>query len=547
MLVSDFNQLFDLKTLEIRGALDGQFVLKFDEPIAWIQHLNLEHVQLEASATMKFRPNLEDIDPSQNFHYVPSSERHEYNISLVAVDEEDVEIVPYEIYKAEQLTNEIILRTISFYGWDNLKVLKIQSCHIETLYWEMFDGLVNLEHLSLESNGIRDLSPFCFYGVPNIKTLSLAHNEILDLNYRSLAGLLQLQLLDMSHNDVAKLSEQTFPPFPKLEIFDLRENPINSIFPATFGVMNASQVLLMGSESVAMELNAAEPFAHLDKLAHLEIARLHVPKLDESTFKSLDRLEVLRIKSGRIPRIEFDTFTKMLALRELHMTQCEIEEISMDTFFGAKRLEIVDLSRNRIRVIPPGLFDSQHDIVEIYLNNNQLTALPSDIFKLNSLKLIHLMENPWTCTCEMRQWRQSVVNKIRAGRLEAVSKCEETMRQSKSVKCETSYVANYSFDHRMSPKCEQPMDVQGKSVFYALRRVMQCKAAAPREVKVQRTKFTNAQKLQIIAQHMQERKKKERKAKIQQYRLQQRGRVESLKVQRIVDDSDDVSNDLPKY
>lgn len=220
----------------------------------------------------------------------------------------------------------------------------------------------------------------------------------------------------------------------------------------------------------------------------------------------------------------------------------------MDTFFGAKRLEIVDLSHNRIRVIPPGLFDSQHDIVEIYLNHNRLTALPSDIFKLNSLKLIHLMENPWTCTCEMRQWRQSVVNKIRAGRLEAVSKCEETMRQSKSVKCETSYVANYSFDHRMSPKCEQPANVQGKSVFYALRRVMQCKAAAaPRVVKIQRTKFTDAQKREMIVQHMRERKKKERKAKVQQYRLQQRGRVESLKVQRIVDDSDDISNDLRKY
>lgn len=545
-MVSDFNQLFDLKTLEIRGSKDGWFVLKFDEPISWIHHLNLEHVHLEASESMKFRPNLDEIDPSQNFHYVPSSERAvEYNISLITVhdDDEDVEIVPYEVYKQEKLSSEMQLKAISFYGWDNLKVLKIQECWMDDLHWEMFDGLSSLEHLSLEGNGIRELSPFTFYGTPNIKTLSLAHNEILDLNYRSLAGLLQLQLLDMSHNDIAKLSEQTFPPFPNLAIFDLRENPIQSIFPSTFGVMNKTQVLLLGAENVAMELNAEQPFESLSMLIYLELQRLHVPKFDENTFRPLEKVEVLKIRSGKIPLIEFDTFTKMLLLRELHLTHCEIEEISMDTFFGAKRLEIVDLSHNKIRVIPPGIFDNQHDIVEIYLNNNQLTALPSDIFKLNSLKLIHLMENPWTCTCEMRNWRQTVVNKIRGGRLEAISKCDE-LRQSKNSKCETTYASNYIFDHRMSPKCNAPSAVQGKTIFYAMRRVFQCKQPASTAKINRKTKFSEAQKREMIARHMQERKKKERKAKIQQYRLQQRGRIENFRAEfsRVLDD--DISNDL---
>lgn len=548
VLVSDFNQLFDLKTLEIRGSKDMHFVVKFDEPIPWIQNLNLERVHLEAAETMKFRPNLEDIDPSQNFNYVPSSERNEYNISFVAITEEDIEIVPYEVYKQEKMTQEIQSKTISFFGWDNLKVLKIHECGMEDLYWEIFDGLSNLEHLSLEGNRIRELSPFTFYGTPNIKSLSLAHNEILDLNYRTLAGLLQLQLLDMSNNDIAKLSEQTFPPFPNLEIFDLRENPIKSIFPSTFGVMNKTQVLLLGTDNVAMEFNADQPFEFLSKLIYLEIQRLNAPKFDESTFKSLEKLEVIKIKSGKIPLIEFDTFTSMLNLRELHLTNCGIEEISMDTFFGAKKLEIVDLSNNQIRVIPPGIFDDQHEIVEIYLNNNHLTALPSDIFKLNSLKMIHLMENPWTCTCEMKNWRQAVVNKIRGGKLESVTKCDE-MRQTKNSKCETSYESNYIFDHRMSPKCNLPVEVQDKSVFYALRRVFQCSpkpTTVPVKVEgIKKQKFTEQQKLEFVRKHMQERKKKERKTKQRQYQIQQRGRVESFRAKfNPALDHEDISNDL---
>lgn len=500
VLVSDFNQLFDLKTLEIRGSKENkQLTLLFDEPLSSIQHLNIESVQIEAASRLKFRPNLDAIDPSSNFNYIPNCERLEYNISFETPEEmkeKEMEIVPYEIYKLEKLRQ----RTITFYGWDNLKVLRIKECDMSELYWEMFDGLSSLEHLSLEDNGIKDIPPFSFYGTPNIKSLSLSNNEIFDMNYRCLAGLLELQLLDLSHNNIGKLSEQTFPPFPKLEIVDLSDNPIRNLFPSIFGVMNKTEVLYVGAEDVPLELNAPKPFEDLASLIYLEIPNLHIPKMDESVFSSLQSLEILKIRHGNIPYVEFDSFSKLLKLKEMHMSNCNIQEISMDTFFGAKRLEIVDLSHNSLKTIPSGLFDDQHELKEIYLNDNQLKDLPADIFKLNSLKMIQLLNNPWECTCDMKNWRQGLTNKFRSRKVE--NKCSQNALKQNKFGCESASIQTYLFDHKQSPKCESPAILKDKSVFYALRRVLQCKSDITQPATTTMKPDKRAKKIEKYNRHM---------------------------------------------
>jgi Leucine-rich repeat (LRR) protein len=544
--VSDFNQLFDLRTLEVRGSQSNNFTLIFDEPLAWVENLNVDSVLIQAGEKMQFRPNLEEIDPSQNFNYMPNSERAQYNISFETPEEiKEVEIVPYEVYKMEKLTAELRLRTISFYGWDHLKVLRLKGCKMDELYWEMFDGLSSLEHLSLEDNEIKEIPPFTFYGTPNIKSLSLSNNEILDMGYRSLAGLLELQLLDLSHNNIGKLSEQTFPPFPKLEIVDLRHNPIKNLFPSIFGVMNMTEVLYIGAEDVALEINADRPFENLNSLIYLEIPRLHLPIMNENVFASLQNLEILKIKSGDIPFIEFDTFSKLLNLKELHMSDCNIQEISMDTFFGAKKLEIIDLSNNKLTNVPPGLFDDQHDLTEVYLNDNQLKALPSDVFKLNSLKMIQLLNNPWDCNCEMKTWRQGLTNKIRLRKVE--NKCSENALKHNKFNCEGASFQTYKFDHKLSPKCATPANLEGKSVFYALRRVLHC--AMPVKVSPAVKQETRAKKIalkQKYDRHVNDvRKKKQQQAQRNtlEYQLFHRRNYENVQM-RSGNVDNDVSNDI---
>ncbi|XP_063700458.1 protein slit-like [Culicoides brevitarsis] len=468
---SEISALTDLRTLEIRGTTGKDLQLVFDEPLEHLKHVNLEAVELLGIEHAKRRPNYSTYNPSDHFDYVPESEKVEYNMSLKIVSPPEVEIVPYEVYLLEKKRS----KTVTFYGWDSLEILRIHDCQLDELYWEIFDGLESLQHLSLEHNQIKIVPAFAFFGAMHIKTLSLARNEILDLNYRALAGLLELEELDLSYNNMSKLSELSFPPFPKLEIMDLRHNPIKYIFPMTFGVMNFTRILHLGDETTALELNQEDHFEQLSELRELRAMNVSAESINAESLKGLVSLEKLTMR-GVIKLVEFDAFADKPKLRELILSDCSIEEISMDTLFGIESLQIIDLSKNKLTSIPYGLLDEQKSLKEIYLQENFLTELPNNFFSsLTSLRLARLTDNPWKCSCSaMTLWRQGVTNKVRVVK-PATRKCVVSMESTKKMDCKTieSWV-EYVYDNKMSPRCASPSEIAGRGVYYAIRRDLRC-------------------------------------------------------------------------
>lgn len=440
-----------------------------DEPLPMIKYVNFESIELVGDELMKKKMSLNQ-HPSETFDYVPESERVPYNVSLEI--EEEIQIVSYEVYRMEMQKS----KEPTFYGWTNLNVLRIHSCQLDEVHWEMFDGLLNLQHLSLEHNEIKIIPPFAFYGALHIRTLSLARNSILDLNYRALAGLLDLEKLDLSYNNLTKLSEITFPPFPHLNIADFRHNPIKYIFPMTFGIMNTTKQMILGSDIAALELSIGSSFIALDQLSRLTLHNVSIPMLNQMVFKGLKSVEILKM-TGFIKRIEFDAFAEMPLLRELILSECGIMEISMDAFFGVRNLEIVDLSNNRLTFIPPGIFEEQKQLKEIYLQKNQLSQLPKRFFDNPSVKLIRLIENPWICSCEMRSWRQAITNRVRSTRLASSKKVCSINPKTGFETCAEAETNQYSyiFDNKMSPRCDGgPDDFKYRSVYYTLRHNMKC-------------------------------------------------------------------------
>lgn len=425
---------------------------------------NFESVQMFSSELLKRRPNI--VDPSENFDYVPNSERLEYNVSLEI--EEEIEILPYEVYVLEMQKSKIV----SFYGWKKLLVLRIHNCNIQELHYEMFDGLENLQHLSLENNDIKIVPPFTFFGALHIKTLSLSRNTILNLNYRSLAGLLCLEKLDLSDNNITRLSELTFPPFPKLQIIDLRKNPIKYIFPGSFAVMNNTKSLTIGDDLVQIDLSSDNSFQSLENLEYLNLINITTTVLNQITFNGLKKLEILKIK-GNIKRIEFDAFAEISNLKQLILRNCNIKDISMDAFYGLSKLQIIDLSSNNLKNLPYGIFDQQFIIKEIYLQNNLLSDLPTNFFNKISAKLVRLTQNPWICNCEMKNWKQEITNKIKTNKKSKICKYDQNNNRASS--CKDTKLNEYIHDNKMSPRCDGgPEEVKHRSIFYVLRRNMKC-------------------------------------------------------------------------
>lgn len=474
---SDLLPFSALTTLEIRGTGEHRTLnLLTDEPLVQLKHVNFEAIHLVGDEK-SMRKQIFGQHPSEVFDYIPESERYSYNVSLQAQDE--IEIVPYDVYKMELHKS----KQPRFYGWKNLHVMRIHNCHLDEVYWEMFNGLENLHHLSLERNEIKIIPPFAFYGALHIKTLTLARNNLLDLNYRSLAGLLDLEQLDLSHNNLTKLSEISFPPFPKLQMVDFRHNPIQFVFPMSFGVMNATKKLVLGSDTGALEMTiGSSPFTPLEQLTELILLNFTAPVLSQEMFKGLKNLERLHIR-GSINRIEFDAFAEMPQTRELNMSGCGIVELSMDTFIGIRNLQVIDLSNNKLFYMPPGIFDEQKQLREIYLHQNQLSILPQHFFDRSSLKLVSLTENPWICSCEMSTWKQAVTNRRRLKPLtKSKSNCYINPKTGKMENCQVRNTDNddfpqwtYEFDNKLSPRCDGgPEEVKHQSVYYFLRRNVKC-------------------------------------------------------------------------
>lgn len=75
------------------------------------------------------------------------------------------------------------------------------------------------------------------------------------------------------------------------------------------------------------------------------------------------------------------------------------------------------------------------------------------------------------------EWKQGITNKKRAGKI--AKKCITDLQRGE-IQCtgnDDEYA--YAFDNKLSPRCNQPDDMKGRSVYYALRKNTKCTTTKP--------------------------------------------------------------------
>ncbi|CAH1153230.1 unnamed protein product, partial [Phaedon cochleariae] len=475
---SDLPIFPQLLALELIGpnlksrASNSHLICEIDSAIPKLKFLNLERVLIRNSKQQIIQFLKEVKEEDVTFEYVHKVDGNPHDLTMVQRSTNDEEIVPYEVFKQQKEKNG---DPPLFIGFKALLLLRITSCELNSISWEMFDGLSELQYLILEKNNLRFIPPFAFYGTPNLKILSLSHNKLLDIQITDLAGLLQLEYIDLSFNNFTQLSELSLPPFPKLKLANFADNPIGLVFPNTFEVMNTTNSLVIGSDAIPLGL-ITNSFLGLNELEKLTLKNVELALLKRDLLSGMHALRELAL-TGNITELEYDAFLEVPKIQKLALSNCQIKNISMDTFMGLQDLRLLDLSRNLLEYIPPGAFDHLTGIKELYLNGNNFKQLAHNVFSKIHPKLLRLTDNPWHCSCAMSDWKPLTINKVRQRILQP---CDYT--GDKGVACTTKsrFGVRYVYDNKVAPKCSEPSQFVNWNVFHAMRRILKCADYKPK-------------------------------------------------------------------
>lgn len=397
-------QLLDLQYVRLVGAVEGRRLRRTVEPLSSSTVLDLP-----LSYFLSLTQQLQDVDLSpevlSKVSGLPSADEEQSDVNVVLLEEEEDEVVPYDVFKVEK---EVMLAP--FTAQAELKYLRVAHAKLDHVGPELLTGLSGLHTLTVEHNHIKVLPVAMFAPTPHLHHLSLAHNNILTLEGGSLAGLDELLTLDLDSNKLDRLGPASFPLLPKMATLRLLGNPLEHVFPFAFMNVNSTETLLLGSRDVAAEIHV-DTFRHLNSLKVLQIENTTLPSLSRSLLEGMPNLKELTIH-GHVPSIDFDAFTATANLDSLSLDHTHLSKLSIDAFFGLRKLHFLDLSHNDLNELSPGTFDHLASLRELYLNHNNFTTLPPGIFLPLPAKLIQVHGNPWHCSCDLLQLRPAFTNKV---------------------------------------------------------------------------------------------------------------------------------------
>ncbi|KAG5669721.1 hypothetical protein PVAND_000016 [Polypedilum vanderplanki] len=150
---------------------------------------------------------------------------------------------------------------------------------------------------------------------------------------------------------------------------------------------------------------------NLHNLHKLIIANSTLELVDTEAFEGLSILIELDLSNNDIKVIHAGTFHPLIKIRKILLHDNQLTAISDRTFENLMHLSHVELNNNRIHSIGDQAFVNV-PLKTIYLGNNRLQQLNVVTFNnLLHLSALTLDGNMWNCTCELKEFRNFVIDK----------------------------------------------------------------------------------------------------------------------------------------
>uniref|UniRef100_A0A8D9A7U3 Chondroadherin-like protein n=1 Tax=Cacopsylla melanoneura TaxID=428564 RepID=A0A8D9A7U3_9HEMI len=283
------------------------------------------------------------------------------------------------------------------------------------------------------------------YEFPLMSKLIFQHNSISEIEDEAFSGE-HLKMVDLSHNQISglTLNKNTFRgkfnqslgtyDDSHIEKLLLGFNEISFLTYGTFHYLKRLTVLEINNNPLSVMGTSREAFQALTNLKYLHLGSTNLSRLPDTMFSGMkietlylngnqftqvphlkpiaNTLHHLNLDNNQLRELNERSFSELRYLTTLNITaNLNLYAIRKNTFNSCYNLQTFYCNFNpSLEFIHPYAFNIGWNLREFYINNNAITSLPHELGDWDSVEVLDIQSNPWTCDCSI-QWMIDYVAK----------------------------------------------------------------------------------------------------------------------------------------